>query len=150
MDMKKRLAYLEQANRSKLQALALTQELGEFHSSINQLEDPVIILEKSRDQASKLIEFKSMAFFLIDENTSDFHLALCTPETDQNFIESEMEYFIEDGTFSRALLEKIPITAYSNNFKNQFLFHVLTTVSRVRGMFVGILEKNEKHVQEAS
>jgi signal transduction histidine kinase len=150
MDMKKRLAYLEQANRSKLQALALTRELGEFHSSINQLEDPGIILEKSRDQASKLIEFKSMAFFLIDESTSDFHLALCTPETDQNFIESEMEFFIEDGTFSRAVLEKNPITAHARDFENQFLFHVLATVSRVRGMFVGILEKKARHIPEAS
>ena len=150
MDMKERLVYLEQANRFKLQALALTRELGDFHSSINRLEDPGIILEKSRNQASKLIEFKSMAFFLIDENTSDFHLALCAPETDRDLIESEMEFFIEDGTFSRAVLEKIPITAYGRNFENQFLFHVLATVSRVRGMFVGILEKKARHIPEAS
>ena len=150
MDMKERLAYLEQANRYKLQALALTRELGEFHSSINRLENPGIILEKSRDQASKLIEFKSMSFFLINESTSDFHLSLCAPETDRNLIESEMEFFIEDGTFSRAVLEKIPITAYGRNFENQFLFHVLATVSRVRGMFVGILEKKARHIPEAS
>ncbi|MBU3953479.1 MAG: PAS domain S-box protein [Proteobacteria bacterium] len=150
MDMSQRLDYLEQANRFKMQALTLIRELGDFHSSINQLETPDIILEKTRDQVSKLIQFKSMAFFLIDETTSEFHLSLCCPETDRHGIESELECFIEDGTFSRAVVEKIPVTAYARDFKDQFLLHVLTTVSRVRGMFVGVLEKKAKHVPEAA
>ncbi len=40
INLEKRLAYLEETNLFKMMALDLTRELGEFHSSINQLKTP--------------------------------------------------------------------------------------------------------------
>ncbi len=150
IDFEKRLEYLEKTNLFKMMALDLTKEFGEFHSSINKLEDPGIIFEKSLNRIKQIIEFKKTTFLLVDETTSEFKIAVCEPQADRTMIEKEIEILIDDGTFSRAIREKKPITAYSKDFKHQMLLHVLSTVSRVRGMFVGVLEKNSKHIQEAS
>ncbi|MBU1340878.1 MAG: PAS domain S-box protein, partial [Proteobacteria bacterium] len=150
IDFEKRLAYLEQTNLFKMMALDLTKELGEFHSSINRLENTDIVFEKCQARARQIIGFEQIAFFLVDEDNSNFHLCCCYPEQNKDRIEKEIDVLIEDGTFSLAVLDKKPITAYSKDFDQQLLLHVLATVSRVRGMFVGVLEKKSKHIQEAS
>ncbi|OGR10994.1 MAG: hypothetical protein A2277_01500 [Desulfobacterales bacterium RIFOXYA12_FULL_46_15] len=147
--LEKRVAYLEETNLFKMMALELTRELGEFHSSINKLETPDIIFEKCAVRIRQIMGFRQIAFLLVDENNSDFHLSCCFPEAGKEILEKEIDLLIEDGTFSRALLEKKPVTAYSADFRRQLLLHVLSTVSRVRGMVVGVLEKNAKYIPEA-
>lgn len=147
--LEKRVAYLEETNLFKMMALELTRELGEFHSSINKLETPDIIFEKCAVRIRQIMGFRQIAFLLVDENNSDFHLFCCFPEAGKEILEKEIDLLIEDGTFSRALLEKKPVTAYSADFRRQLLLHVLSTVSRVRGMVVGVLEKNAKYIPEA-
>ncbi|MCG8616871.1 MAG: ATP-binding protein, partial [Desulfobacterales bacterium] len=67
----------------------------------------------------------------------------------RELVASELAAFIEDGTFSRAVLEKKPVTAASHDFTCHFLFHVLATVSRTRGMCVAILEGSPRDLPEA-
>ncbi|MFH2093913.1 MAG: ATP-binding protein [Pseudomonadota bacterium] len=150
IDLDKRLEYLEQANFFKMMALDLARELGEFNSSISQLKDPGAIFENCQTRARQMIGFKQIAFFLVSEEDSGFYPYCCYPDTDKEVIEQEIDVLVEDGTFSRAVLEKIPVTAYSKDSDQQLLLHVLATASRVRGMFVGVLEKNSKHIQEAA
>lgn len=150
IDLEERLAYFEQANRFKMMALDLARELGDFHSSINKVEDPGVIFDMCRDRVLQIIGFRQMAFFIVNEDDSDFHLYRCYPVTDKNTIKKELSVLIEDGTFSRAVQEKSPVTAYSEDFNYQLLLHSLATPSRVRGMFVGVLDKKSKHIQEAS
>jgi PAS domain S-box-containing protein len=148
--LEKRVDFLEETNLFKMMALDLAKELGEFHSSINKIEKPDIIFEKCAARVQKVMGFRQIAFLLVDENNSDFHLSWCHPEADQETLEKEIDILIEDGTFSRALMEKKPVTAYSEDFHRQLMLHVLSTVSRVRGMVVGVLEKNAKYIPEAS
>lgn len=149
--MDKRLAYLEQANFHKMMALDLSKELGEFNSSISQLEDPDKIFLNCKDRAAQIIGFKQTAFFLVNEEDSSFDLYRSYPDNeDTTTLEKEIDILIEDGTFSRAIMEKGPVTAYSEDFDQQLFLHVIATVSRVRGMFVGVLEKKTKHIQEAA
>ncbi len=148
--LEKRIAYLEQTNHFKMMALELAKELGEFQSSINKLETPDIIFEKCAVRIRQIMGFKQIAFLLVDENNSDFHLSWCYPDAGKETLEKEIDLLIEDGTFSRALLEKKPVTAYSEDFQWQLLLHSLSTISRVRGMVVGVLEKNAKYIPEAS
>lgn len=150
IDLNKRLEYLEEANFFKMMALDLTKELGKFNSSINQLEDPIEIFNNCQERARKIIQFKQVAFFMVNEEDSEFYPYCAFPDKDSRLIEKEMDILVEDGTFSRAVMEKEPVTAYAQDLDNQLLLHVLATASRVRGMFVGILEKNSKHIQEAS
>lgn len=149
--MEQRLAYLEKANFHKMMALDLSKELGEFNSSINRLKDPDQIFDNCRNRALKIIGFKQISFYLVNEADSSFERYKQYPEnSDTSALEKEIDILIEDGTFSRALMEKGPVTAYSKNFEQQLLLHVMATVSRVRGMFVGVLEKKTKHIEEAA
>ncbi|THB73042.1 MAG: response regulator [Desulfobacteraceae bacterium] len=150
IDLEKRLAYFEQKNMFMHQALDIARELSDFQASLNQLEDQGPILEKTLDKASSLIGFKTISFFLVDEDTADFYLYSCSPESQRNHIQTEIDTFIEDGTFSRAIFEKKAVTPYSGDQSEYFLLHVMTTVSRVRGMFVGTLTRHPKYIQETS
>ncbi|MCG8636192.1 MAG: ATP-binding protein [Desulfobacterales bacterium] len=145
-----RLTHLEQVNLSRIKALDVIRELSGFTESISRLEDPATILDKCSKQMGKLVPIKTLAFYLIDEQTSDFKFAVCYPPVDKDFVESEMPHFIEDGTFSRAVLERAPVTAGSRDFSVHFLFHVLATASRVRGMCVAVLDGGPRQVPEAA
>ncbi|MCG8686290.1 MAG: ATP-binding protein [Desulfobacterales bacterium] len=149
-NIEQRLAYLEKEKRSRIRTLEVVRELGGFQESINRIKDPSMILEKCRNQVEKIIQVKSLAFYLVDEDSSDFALFTCFPESEKASIQSELEHFIDDGTFSRAVLEKKPITAASKDYSDHFLFHVLATVSRVRGMSVAVLDGKDRDVQEAA
>jgi len=149
MDLQERLAYLEDVNRYRMQALDMIRNLSDFQDSANKLEDPGTILKTCREQASRLIEVKATAFYLIDEASGNFRLADCDPQESRAAIEAEIEHFIDDATFSRAVLEKTPVTASTRDLNSQYLFHVLATVSRARGMFVAVLEGSARQVPEA-
>lgn len=120
MDLNERLAHLEEVNRFRMQSLDMIRELSGFQESINQLSDPGAIMDKCRDQVSKLIKVRTLAFYLIDEQTSNFTMHRCYPWENQGMIEAELDRFIEDGTFSRAVLEKKPVTASSQDFSSHF------------------------------
>ena len=147
--LRQRLAHLEEVNRSRVKALGLIRELSGFSESINRLEKPEAILQQCREQVEKLIGIRTLSFFLIDEQTADFELAACYPGDDRDLVEEELAAFIEDGTFSRAVLEKKPVTAASRDFSSHFLLHVLATVSRTRGMCIAILEGSPRDLPEA-
>ncbi|WDP90420.1 MAG: PAS domain S-box protein [Desulfobacter sp.] len=148
--IKARLEYLEEVNRSRIQALDMIRDIGGIHDSISRLEDPGTILETCRKQVRKLIPATTLAFYLVDEKSSDFNLESCTPAAQRDMVEAEIEEFIKDGTFSRAVLEKGPVIAGSRDFSANFLFHVLATTSRVRGMCVVVLEGNTRKVPDAA
>ncbi|PIE61965.1 MAG: hypothetical protein CSA29_00580 [Desulfobacterales bacterium] len=145
-----RLDYLEEANRTRFQALDMIRDLGGIHESLSRLEDSGTIIDICRTQIKKLIPVKTIAFYMVDESNSDFQMERCIPKGDRTMVKKEMEEFIKDGTFSRAVLEKGPVIAGSKDFSCQFLFHVLATTSRVRGMCVAILEGETRNVPDAS
>ncbi len=149
MDLQQRLAYLEGENRHRMQALEMIRNLSDFQVSVNKLKDPGAIFKTCREQAGRLIEVKATAFYLVDEASGEFLLADCHPMSFRASIASDLEQFINDATFSRAVMEKTPVTASTPDFGAHYLFHVLTTVSRVRGMFVAVLSGSARQVPEA-
>lgn len=120
--LKTRVEYLEEVNRSRIMALDMIRGLGGLHAPNKRLKDPGVILDTCDYQFRRLIQIRTLAFYLIDETSSDFTLYACYPESDRATLESEMDAFIADGTFSRAVLEKEPVTAASRDFSSHFLF----------------------------
>jgi two-component system cell cycle sensor histidine kinase/response regulator CckA len=139
--LEERVRYLEEVNRYTLDALEVAASLGDFQNSINKLEDIPAILEEARSRIKRLIQFKTMAFFMVDENTNDFSLADVNPSKYAPSIQKEVDLLIENGSFSWALREKRPIIVTSKNRETQLILHAMSTSSRIRGMFVGIVEK---------
>lgn len=145
-----RLEYLEEVNRFTIEALEIAASLGNFQSSINRMHEPSSILKETREKIQRLLSFSCTAFFLVDEENSDFYLFDCDPESNCHFIQNEVDLLIEDGTFARALQANKPIVVYSRDFKRQLLLHVMATTSRVRGVFVGVLSHAAKNIPDVS
>ena len=145
-----RIHYLEEINRLTLDALDTSASLFEFQTSLRRLKDQTSILNEARDRILKLIPFQIAAFLLVDEENQEFYLADCEPSKYGEYLEKEVDNLIEKGTFAWALREKRPVIVSTRNYKKRLVIHVMTTSSRTRGMFLGVLTKGEKEIPHVS
>jgi signal transduction histidine kinase len=145
-DMPSSVRCLEEANRFILDTLENAARLGDFQDSINQMDSASAILEETYKRIRSLIPIEMAAFYLVNEENSEFYLAECIPREGEEFIPGEIENYIENGTFGRAIREQRPILVSNLDLSAKILLHVLTTVSRVRGMFVGVFTPGEVEV----
>jgi len=148
--LEERIQHLEEMNRYTIDALEMAASLGDFQHSINKFENIPAILKETGSRIKRLMQLNTMAFFLIDENTSDFFLADVNPPTHRSDIQKEVDFLIENGSFAWALREKRPVIVTSKNHATQLILHVMSTSSRIRGMFVGIMEKDGSDIHDIS
>ncbi|MBW2646522.1 MAG: response regulator [Deltaproteobacteria bacterium] len=148
--LKERIRYLEEINRLTWDALETAAFLGDFQTSISNLHDASAILRETRLRVRSLIPFQTTAFFLVNETTAEFLLSECQPESSDPFIQDEVDFLICNGTFAWALREKRPVIVSSKNYQKRLVLHVMTTSSRIRGMFVGVLAQGEMDIPHIS
>ena len=149
-DLESRLEYLEEVNRFTIDALEMAASLGDFQSSLQKLEEPHAILEEMGSRIKRLIPFDVIAFYLVDEATSDFYLGAAQPLDQQKDIRQEVDFLIENGTFAWALRENRAVLVSTSDFRRKLVLHAMTTVSRIRGMFVGISPAEESNIPGVS
>ncbi len=147
--LEKRVQYLEDVNRFTLDALEMAVSLGDFQPSVSKLQDLSSILSETESRIGNLIPLEATTFFLVDENSNEFVISKVEPVDYGDYIEEEVDLFIEDGIFAWALREKRPVIVSSRAHDRQFIFHVMATSSRIRGMFVGLL-KSDACIPDAS
>ena len=148
--LKERIHYLENINHLTLDALDTAASLGDFQKNISNLDDRSNILDEARDRVLKLLPLQTTAFFLIDESSSEFYLAACTPEKLSDSVQKEVDKAIENGTFAWALRENRAVIVSTDDYENRLILHLITTASRSRGMFAGILSGDEKDIPQVS
>ncbi len=146
--LEKRVQYLEDANRFALDALEMAASLGDFQPSISKLQNVSVILDETASRVRSLMQLEAMTFYLVDESNNEFTLSKIEPSHCQPYIEKEVEIFIDEGIFAWALREKRPVIVSAKQHNRQFIFHVMTTSSRIRGMFVGLLEKGNSNIPD--
>src|SRR3989304_3687767 len=143
-----RLNCLEEINHLPIDALEMAVSLGNFHSSIDKLQDPVAVFRETDPRLKRLIPFQVVCFYLVDESTSDIKLVYCDPPSQMDSVKEEVEFLIDNGTFAWALGERRAVKASSKDFKKQVLLHVMATHARIRGLFVGILDARERNITD--
>jgi PAS domain S-box-containing protein len=148
--LEERIQYLEEVNRFTLDVLEMAASLGDFQPSINKLQEPSVILEETRSRVQRLIPFQTMAFYLIDDTDNSFILASCRPKCDRTFLQNEVGFLIDNGTFAWTLRERRSVIVSTKNYERQLLLHVMATSSRVRGMFVGLMEKDTTTIPDTA
>ena len=148
--LEERIQYLEEINRFVLDALEMAASLGDFQTSINKLQEPSVILNETRIRIERLIQFQVIAFFLVDETDNDFSLFSCEPDKYNSYMKNEVDFLIDNGTFAWILREKRSVIVSSKNHKRQIVLHVMATSSRVRGIFIGLLEKGKTNISDMS
>jgi PAS domain S-box-containing protein len=141
---------LEEVNRFTLDVLEMAASLGDFQPSINKLQEPSVILEETRSRVKRLIPFHTLAFYLIDDTDNSFALASCKPKRDKAFLQNEVDFLIDNGTFAWTLRERRSVIVSTRNYERQLLLHVMATSSRVRGMFVGLMEKDTTTIPDTA
>jgi len=148
--LEERIQYLEEVNRFTLDVLEMAASLGDFQPSINKLQEPSVILEETRSRVQRLIPFQTLAFYLIDDTDNSFALASCKPTRDKAFLQNEVDFLIDNGTFAWTLRERRSVIVSTRNYERQLLLHVMATSSRVRGMFVGLMEKDTTNIPDTA
>ncbi len=134
-----RIEYLEENRRLIQNALEMALSLGDFQENINKGYGPENILQEAEKRIQYLIPFESNAFYLVDQDKSDFALAVCEPSDKKPFIDDQVSYMIDKGFFAWAIRERRGVTISSHDHSKQLMLHVIATYSRIRGMFVGVL-----------
>ncbi len=148
--LEERLQYLEEVNRFTLDTLEMAASLGDFQTSINKLQEPSLIIDETRSRIQRLIHFQALAFFLVDEADNDFFLASCKPKHYSLYLKNEVEFLIHNQTFAWALREKRPVIISTRDYKKQIVLHVMTTSSRARGMFAGLLRRGKTNIPDTA
>lgn len=148
--LEERVQYLEEAYRFTLDALEMAASLGDFQPSISNLQDMPAILGETKARIRRLMALQAVAFFLVEEDTHDFLLTEADPADYSSRLKNEVDFLIEDGTFAWALRENRPVIVSSRNHEMQLVLHVMASNSRIRGMFVGLLEKDKSDIHDIS
>jgi signal transduction histidine kinase/ActR/RegA family two-component response regulator len=144
--LEERIAYLEKNRRFVQNALEMALSMGDFLESINGKKDVKQILLATEKRIKKIIPFEACVLYRInEEDNSDFIPAVYDPDQFEHYVKNEIEFMIDEGFFTWALRERRGITISSKDNTRQFVLHVISTPSRIRGMFVGLLPA-KKHV----
>ncbi|MBW2250561.1 MAG: response regulator [Deltaproteobacteria bacterium] len=144
--LEERIAYLEKNRRFVQNALEMSLSMGDFLENINGKKDVKHILQTTEKRIKKIIPFETCVLYRInEEDNSDFIPAVYDPDQFEGYVKNEIEFMIDEGFFTWALRERRGITIASKDNTRQFVLHVISTPSRIRGMFVGLLPA-KKHV----
>jgi len=149
-NLQARIEYLEENGRLIQNALEMALSLGDFQENINKSYDGEYILREAEKRIRYLIPFDASAFYLIDQDQSDFIFSLCEPSEKKQYIEDQVGYMIEKGFFAWAIRERRGITISSHDHSRRLMLHVIATASRIRGMFVGLLPNKKDIIPDKS
>jgi signal transduction histidine kinase/CheY-like chemotaxis protein len=145
-----RIRHLEELGQWFHRAIEIGAGLGDFQASINQGMGTAEILAETRVRLQQLFDFKVIAFMMVDESDHTFNLHDCEPVSLRDYIHSEVQHHIEEGTFAWALNQTRAVLSETRNRHYTLVLHVLATRTRVRGMFVGLLDSKIAEVKEAA
>jgi len=134
-----RIEYLEENRRLIQNALEMALSLGDFQKNINKGYGTENILKEAENRVQYLIPFEANAFYLVDQDQSDFVLSSCEPSNKKQYIEDQVNYMIDKGFIAWAIRERRGVTISSHDHSKQLMLHVIATYSRIRGIFVGVL-----------
>jgi signal transduction histidine kinase len=131
-------------------AIELALSLGDFQKEVSGQCSAQMVVEIALERIERLIEFETRALYLVDEDTADLKLAACTPIDTENSIEIELNCLIENGSVAWAIRERRGITLFSNHSNRHLFLHVLSTCSRIRGLFIGVFPEKEGRLPDTS
>ena len=146
--LQERVDFLEETNLNHVRMLDILTACSDFQSDIYRSKDAAFVIRAMFAQIRRLAPFVSMALFGVDEGA--FSLEVCEPETSVALFRKEVDAKILDGTFAWALNQNHPVIASVGDGTQTLVLHVMATHSRIRGMFVGLLDGEQTSAEVAS
>ena len=148
--LESRVRHLEEMNRRILDSLDMVASFGYFQNSLGQDEDIPGILKSTWTNLKRLMNFRSLGYWMVDDAASEFVLTVCEPVTEEPELSQEVDCQIAEGVFAWALHQNRTVMVPAANTGHTLVFHVLATRARVVGMFAGVLAGDEFLVTEES
>lgn len=148
--VKDRVDYLEDMNQRLLSILELMVSSGEFHARINNNQKPAAIVLATCSQLNRLLPFKVTGFMTVNDTDQSFVLEECEPPSKKLFVLDEVYSKIMGGEFAWALNQNRPVMIPAKRPHYTVILHSLATQSRIRGMFIGILQNKQLSVNDPS
>jgi PAS domain S-box-containing protein len=136
-----RVQSLSQEKEAAVSALNAAAGLGHFDTAYSRLDSPEPILREIADRVRELLPLRQVALYLVDETTGDMVLAHAAGAVAGFDPEREIDGLIQDHSFSFALEQPGPTFFRAVSAPGRLLLHRLATPSRVRGMFMGLLDE---------
>lgn len=148
--LERRIENLAKEKAAAMEALELASSLGTFDTATSSCSDPLDVLTELIRRVMDMLDFRHSGVYLSDEVTNDFGLLHCQPENSHELIQSEINTLIQDHSFAWALRQRGPVFFLSADRKHQMLLHVLTTRTRIRGMFIGLMGRNRAEIPDTT
>ena len=146
-----RVQYLEEVNRSTFEGLDLMVTLGGSLTRGPLERKPKDIFKEAVLNIRRLVEFDVLVFMLVNKRDPDFSMRYCDPPKQRKMTRKEIDAQIDDGTFAWALKQTRAVIVKSKIFEGKkIVFHTLSTKSQILGMFLGVLNDEEFHVDGIS
>ena len=149
-DLQDRLEYMEEMNRWTLETLNMVSSLSDFQATVSGGRGPSQILAETKLRLTRLMPFEAMAFYTVNEEDQSFTLADCEPESARENLRAEADRLIRDGTFAWSLYQFRAVMVPAREKDKRLLLHVMSTKSRTRGMFIGVLAGDGKHIYDTT
>ncbi len=124
----------------------LATSLVHLHGKASYTRRPEVILAESDRYISRIFpNITQRGFFTVQEPVGDFILSFTNDPDGADNIERLRETLIDEGEFAWALNHNRFVTCRTHGEQGEeVMMHVLATKSRVRGMFIGLVPKEEK------
>ncbi len=145
-----RIDHLEGNSRYIQESLEMALSLGDFQEKLNESHNTLNILKESEKRIRRLLTLDVCALYFIDRNSSDLRLSLCEPKEFSQFVEDEIHFMTDKGFFAWAMRERRGIFIKSKDHSREFLLHVISTYSQIKGMFVGLIPEDNRKIPNAS
>jgi PAS domain S-box-containing protein len=149
--LERQVSALERERSAALDALELASSLGSFETAYSQNPDQTPILEEICRRATVMLPFRSTSVYLIDDETQDLGTTHHAAPDHADEANAEVEELIRDQSFAFAIQTERPcFFRCARGGEGQVMLHAIATPTRMRGMFVGLLEHSVEHVPDTT
>ncbi len=146
--LEEQVVRLTEEKVAALDALESAVLMGVFRPDADRQAGVAHILEQTLEKLGRLLPFTAMAIYLVNEEDSSFELERCIPDDRRDDMERETETLIDENAFAWALSHRKPRLLTSRHVPGRLFIHPIATASRIRGMFIGLLDPSLSGLQD--
>jgi diguanylate cyclase len=147
--LKRRVEYLERTNQWHSYAMDVLGSMTAIFGDNQRNRDTLSILKNAHECITRIINFEEAGYYTVDDESS-FHLSYAQPDGTEAGIDAEVEVFIHNGMFSWAINQNHPVCLPSRDRQSTIILHVISTRTRIRGMFAGRLSEEQAGTTESA
>ena len=141
--LRQRVDYLEHINQQYISTLDTLNSLGDIHGNVKQKRSPQHVFSSTRQYICRLVRFDLTAFLMVNEENNSFEIDDCVPLNAQPELQVLVDELIDRGEFGWALNQNRICEPQLRLNGRRVLLHVLASRTRIRGMFIGVLNETE-------